>query len=90
MRADPIGVDARFAFSEGHHRLSHEADQMFLDHEANQGYRIQLQAYEQRPVNLRINLGALPQRGQFVGFQVAQNHGRNQPIGSLGVVIQGR
>lgn len=81
MRAEPISLDATFTFSE---------DRNVPGRETNQGYLIQLSAGEQRPMHLRIELGAGPQWGQFVGFQVTQNQGRNRPIGSLGVVIQGR
>jgi hypothetical protein len=80
MQAEPISLDARFTFSE---------DRNFADAEPNPVHRIQLRAGEQRPMHLRIELGAGPQRGQFACFQVTQYYGRDS-IGSLGVAIQGR
>ena len=80
MGAEPIGLDARLTFSE---------DGNFSEHEINQAHRIQLGAGEQRRIHLRIDLGdAAPQPGQFVGLQIVQSRG-DEPVGSVGVVIEG-
>ncbi len=78
--AEPIRVDARLSLGErGDYGREPQAEQ-----------RIQLRGREQRPMQLRVELGAVPQSGQFAGIEIVQARGQDRPVGSLGVVLRGR
>lgn len=77
--AEPIRLDARLSLGE-------RGD---YGHEPRAGQRIQLRGREQRPMQLRVELGAAPRSGQFAGIEIVQTSGKDGPIGSLGVVLRG-
>ncbi len=80
VEAEPIRLDARLSFrGEGNHN----------GHDGTAEQRIQLRAREQRPMELRVELGAIPQRGQFTGIEIIQAHGGDRSIGSLGIIVRG-
>lgn len=79
VNARPINSEARFTFAERKQRG-----------ERNDAPRVLLRPHESRTLHLFVDTFSLPDRSEFMAFEITQYHRGEVPVGSLGVVVRGR